>query len=562
MRLSRRSTPEQRVPRKDRRGMSPVKAGAILIVLVVIGTYFGFSKHVPFTHGFRVKAVFQSAVSIRKNSPVRIAGVNVGKVKGISRYKHSELSVVSMELNESALPLHRNSTFKIRPRIFLEGNFFVDVKPGIGRSPKLHDGDTVGVAQTASPVQLDEVLTSLQYDARQDLKDVLDGYGTALTTQPSAAEDADQDPSVRGLSAAQALNKTFDNSAQALRGVAVVNQALLGTESHDLSKLLKSFGTVAAALDTNEAQLQDLITNFNRTTGSFAAEQDNLRSSIRLLAPTLENANRALTDLNAAFPPTRAFAREILPGVRETPATIRAGLPWIDQTRRLLAPSELRGLAQQLQPASADLASLTDSTIALLPQVDLVDKCVTRVVLPTGDVVIQDGGPANASLHTGVENYKEFWYTLVGATSEGQNVDGNGQYIRVQAGGGPYTIATGKSSFGNDTLYGNAVVPPLGTRPKFSGNRPPYNSSFPCYRNQLPDLNGPAADPGPADNVIATHAARLDAQPAQAASGAARRSPTGAGGGQGDSLVDELISRLNPFGGAAPAAAAAPGGRP
>ncbi|MDX6667817.1 MAG: phospholipid/cholesterol/gamma-HCH transport system substrate-binding protein, partial [Solirubrobacteraceae bacterium] len=219
MRLGLRRHRKQRVLRKDRTGMNTLMAGAIVIGLAVIGTYFGFSKHIPFTHGFRVKAVFQSAVSIRKNSPVRIAGVNVGKVKGISRYKHSDLSVVSMELDRSALPLHRNSTFKIRPRIFLEGNFFVDVKPGTGRSPKLHDGDTVGVAQTASPVQLDEVLTSLQYDARQDLKDVLDGYGTALTTQPSAAEDADQDPSVRGLSAARALNGTYDNSAQALRGV-------------------------------------------------------------------------------------------------------------------------------------------------------------------------------------------------------------------------------------------------------------------------------------------------------------------------------------------------------
>ena len=121
--------------RKDRIGMNPVTAGAIVLVIVVIAVYFGFTKHIPFTHGYRIKGVFTSAVSIRKNSPVRIAGVNVGKVTGISRYKNSDASVVSMELQDKALPLHRDATMKIRPRIFLEGNFFVDLRPGTPRSP-------------------------------------------------------------------------------------------------------------------------------------------------------------------------------------------------------------------------------------------------------------------------------------------------------------------------------------------------------------------------------------------------------------------------------------------
>jgi ABC-type transporter Mla subunit MlaD len=128
-----RSSDETRL-RKDRKGMNPFTAGAIVLVIVVIAVYFGFTKHIPFTHGYRIKGVFTSAVSIRKNSPVRIAGVNVGKVTGVSRYKNSDLSVVSMELQDKALPLHKDATMKIRPRIFLEGNFFVDLRPGRPRA--------------------------------------------------------------------------------------------------------------------------------------------------------------------------------------------------------------------------------------------------------------------------------------------------------------------------------------------------------------------------------------------------------------------------------------------
>ena len=133
-----------------------------------------------------------------------------------------------------------------------------------------------------------------------------------------------------------------------------------------------------------------------------------------------------------------------------------------------------------------------DSTTTLLPQVDLVSKCVTKVVLPTGDVVINDGGASNPNLHTGVANYKEFWYTMVGLAGEGQNFDGNGIYVRFQPGGGSQTISTGKSSLSGDTLFANVPEKPLGTRPAFPGTRPPYKPDVPCYTQKIPDLNGAA----------------------------------------------------------------------
>ena len=51
---------------------------------MLVAVFLGFTKDIPFTHGFRVNAMFESANSLRVNSPVRIAGVEVGKVKGSS----------------------------------------------------------------------------------------------------------------------------------------------------------------------------------------------------------------------------------------------------------------------------------------------------------------------------------------------------------------------------------------------------------------------------------------------------------------------------------------------
>ena len=479
--------------RKERTGANPFVVGAVTLLVIAIGTFFGFAKHVPFTHGYRLKAVFASANSIRKNSPVRIAGVNVGKVKAIQRApgSDSDAAIITMEIDKKGLPIHKDAVLKIRPRIFLEGNFFVDLQPGTPSSPRLSDGDTVPITQTSEPVQLDQVLTALQDDTRQDLKDALAGYGQALTYKPTALDDQGQDPEVRGLTGAQALNRSGKYAAAAFRDTAIVNQAFLGTEPHDLSGLVKNLGHVARALDTNEAQLKDLVTNFNHTMATFAGEASNLRATIRLLPGVLRNANRAFTSLNAAFPPTRAFAREILPGVRETPATINAAFPWIAQARKLLSKPELRGLVNDLRPATDNLARVTDATIKLLPQADLVSKCATSVVLPTGDQKIQDG-----PLTTGRENYKEFWYTMVGLAGEGQNIDGNGGYVRFQPGGGDQTVSTGKSGGAlGDTLFGNTVSKPIGTRPAYPSKRPPYKPDVPCYTNTPPDLNGAATGP-------------------------------------------------------------------
>src|ERR1700752_3443459 len=106
--------------------------GAIVAALIL---YFGFTKDIPFTSGYQLKAQFESANSIRPNSPVRIAGVEVGKVKSVEPVEGTNAALLVMEINDSGLPIHRDATAKIRPRIFLEGNFFGDLKPGTPDAP-------------------------------------------------------------------------------------------------------------------------------------------------------------------------------------------------------------------------------------------------------------------------------------------------------------------------------------------------------------------------------------------------------------------------------------------
>ncbi len=471
--------------------MTAFRAGLIAIVAILVFAYLGFTKDIPFTKPFQLEAVFQNAPPIQTNSAVRIAGVEVGKVAKVESLGGDSPGVrVTMKLKDEALPIHEDAQVELRERIFLEGNVFLNVKPGTSAAPELDDGDTIPASQTSAPVQLDQVLGTLQANTRKDLQDLLVGYGDALNGQPQPGEDDDQDPDVKGETAGQALNQSLQYAPDALRQSAIVNQATLGSELHDISKLIAGQQKVTAALSSREGSLKDLLTNWNITTTALAAQETDLSATVRELPKVLEAARPALDNLNAAFPATRAWALEMIPGVRETPATIEAGFPWVRQTRALLRPSELQGLVDDLQPAIDDFAQFVDGQLQLLPVFDLFNRCQSNVVLPSGETVIQDG-----ALSTGLKNYQEFLQALQGFVGAGQNFTGNGIYTRYQPGGGAYPVQTGAvGALG--ARHGNATSPPLGTRPA-RGPKPPYKPNAKCYKQPVPNLNAARIGGGP-----------------------------------------------------------------
>src|SRR5215213_9939846 len=225
--------------RRRAKGMSTFTVGAIALVVTLIAVYLGFTKSIPFRSHYEVKAAFKSANNLRPASPVRIAGVEVGKVTKVERdSKGAEGALVTMEIQDMGRPLHRDASFKIRPRIFLEGNFFVDITPGTA-GKEVAKNHVFPVNQTATPVQFDEVLTALQTDTREDLKLLLREYAAGL----------------RGRGG-KGFNRSIQYWKPAYRDTAIVSEAMLGEREHDLSGYVDRGGAGAAALDRNRGQLK------------------------------------------------------------------------------------------------------------------------------------------------------------------------------------------------------------------------------------------------------------------------------------------------------------------
>jgi phospholipid/cholesterol/gamma-HCH transport system substrate-binding protein len=470
-------------PNQNRR-LSNFHIGLIAIVLTFIGFYLAFTKTIPFAgHGYQLKAVFADAQNIRAKSPVRISGVDVGQVSDVQHLTDAngngeDAAVVTMDLKDSALPIRQDATMQLRPRLFLEGNLFVDLHPGSPSAPELHSGSVVPEDQTATSVQFDQVLTSLQAPVRQDLQIFLKEFGGALDKYGGA----------------QGFQESFRTSPAAYEYTSQVNQALLGTQPGDLAGFISNLDVVARELNANSAHLQGLITNLNTVSGAFAANQASLREAIIELPRTLAVGRPALFKLNRDFPPLRAFAREALPGTKAANKALDFANPWIGQLRQLISKPELRGLVNDLRPTIPDLASLSSASLPFLEQSRALASCFNHTVIPWSNTPI----PNNDSDPPAAKVYQETAYGLTGVAGESRSGDANGQEFRVLGGGGTNTIAPFPSPDipGGGNLTGVSPFNFLGSEPaKQSSAKPPFRPDVPCETQDPPNLHseiGPA----------------------------------------------------------------------
>jgi phospholipid/cholesterol/gamma-HCH transport system substrate-binding protein len=507
--------------RKRRKGIPTFAAGAIGIVLIVIFSYLAYTKFAnPFASKYTLHAVFSNANGLQSDSLVRIAGVNVGTVTNVSpepgcksvSLDHSSCQAadVTMTIDNQGLPIHDDATFAIRPRIFLEGNFFLDVSPGTPSAPVARDGHTFAIQQGVEPVQLDQVLTGLQSDTRHNLQILLQQYGKAVNQ------------------AGASYNRSIQYWLPAYEYSSIVAHDALGIQPHDLSNYIAAQGTTAGALDMHPQNLKSLITDFNTTANAFARVNTSLQNTIIQLPRTLSAAIPAFNALNTAFPPLRQLARALIPGVRSTGPTVDASLPFITQLKLLVQPAELRGLTSDLKVTVPALAHLTNSTIPLMrDQVRPLASCVVSVIHPWSELTVPDSHFTAANGFPSRKVYVEGVDYLPGLAGESRDFDANGSYIRILGVGGTLTYSLQPGLFGQSLTKLDAVQPQLPP----GGKRPPYEETVPC-ETQAPitSLYAPSGGPmTPINTTTPTLPLGLQKRESQQALGLAKTSAKVAG---------------------------------
>lgn len=477
------------------RGPSPFAVGLAVIVVAIVGTYLGFTKDIPLVNNpYEIKAAFRDTSGINAGSPVRIAGVDVGEVTGVEHTRPGARSAtVTMAVEDKGLPIYADATMKIRPRIFLEGNFFVEISPGTASAGELDEGDTLAVDRTGNAVQFDQVLSALRSDTRNDLRQIF--------TEVGKAQDA---------GGAKAFSDSLRYQPASYKFTAIVSEALLGKRPGDLGDFVRDGGITAQAIN-DPRRLRDLIGDFNTTAAAFAARERALTTAVGELPRTLRASTPALDSLNAAFPDVRAFARGARPGVRSLGPTVEATLPLVKQLRGLVQDDELGTLSRNLSSATPPLAQVSNTARGVLGQLRALSSCTANVLVPFGDSkLVDEAFPTHGPV------YQDMAKFLPGLAGESRSFDANSQYFKVLGTGGAETFNLG------DGLFGSLAEPIVGNNPPPIRNRPPLRPDVPCETQEPPDLRSIPKGPPPSVNTR-NAASRAREEKAQAAAVAVLR---------------------------------------
>ena len=286
-------------------------------------TWFAFSKDIPFTSGYRVTGIFSSSTQLRVGDPVRVAGVEVGKVKRISPGP-GQTQAVEMELARDDLAVHRDATVRIRPRLLLEGSYFVDLSPESPSAPVLASSGVLPLSQSSTSVKADQIFGAFRRPSRESLRSVLHEFAIGLDN-----------------GGGKALGDASRQIAPTLKYTAQIAQALQGTEPHDLSRLIAGAAGTTAAFAESRDELADLATQLNRTTGALASQDDALAESISQFDGLMRETPRALSSFDRAAGPIQDFTAQIRPALRAARPVLPDAEDLVDQVRGLVKPGEL-----------------------------------------------------------------------------------------------------------------------------------------------------------------------------------------------------------------------------
>jgi virulence factor Mce-like protein len=440
-----------------------------MLVALLLAGYFAFHPKLPFTGSYRVEALVRSSNQLRHGSPVRIAGVDVGKVADIKEGPAGTTAVV-LELDGDARPIHTDATIHIRPRVFLEGGFYVEMTAGSPTAPELEDEGTLPLSQTSTPVQFSQLLSVFEQPVIESFQS---GVGALA----------------EGLSGggAEGLRDAAPNLAPAFRDTAIVAEAAQGTERHDVSRLIAGAGRVTAALAADDHALASMVTSFRATADALAADDSALADSIVELEGLMRQAPSALRALDGALPIARRVSREILPAVRVAPRALTETGDVLDEIGSLVEPAVRDRTVAGLRTTFVDLPQLVVNMAALFPTIKPLSDCLRSHIVPTLNTVVDDG-----ALSTGRPIWQDFTNSLVGLTSASQNFDANGYATR-------YLFGLGRESFSTDAIAGvgplfGASSGPLQARPirPADGEPPRIEREARCADQPFPDFTAEA----------------------------------------------------------------------
>jgi phospholipid/cholesterol/gamma-HCH transport system substrate-binding protein len=366
-----------------------VTGGALLVGLVLV--LFGGSGG----HSYRL--LFENGGQLVSGNQVLVAGQPIGKVDDITLTDNAQAEV---KITVDRV-LHQGTTAVIRATS-LSGiaNRYVSVTPGPDNAPALADDSTLTGERTTSPVDLDQLFNTFRPRTRTALQHVIQGFARTYTGHSGGAR------------------RTYKYFAPSLASTRRLF-AELTSDSRVFSQFLVEGSRTLRAVAARRNDLSALTSNANQALGAIASQNTALDRSLRLLPPTLRQANTTFVNLRATLDDLTPLVNEAKPATKDLapflrklrPVATRA-VPVFTDLRKAI---DRRGKANDLTDALRDLPAVHHRAARAVPR--------AIGALNSSQPVIQFARPYAPDLLAFLAKFGE----------DTANYDANGHYARVSS---------------------------------------------------------------------------------------------------------------------------------
>jgi len=290
---------------------------------ILLFLWLSFGGSVPLRpQEYRIKAAFPEAATLVEEADVRLAGVNIGKVKKRTLDKGGNRSVVELEVQDKYAPIPKDTRAILRQKTLL-GETYVELAPGDPKKGMLADGGMLPNRQVEPTVQLDEIFNAFNEPTRRAFQEWV----------------AELSKSVKN-GGGQDLNDSLGN----LEGFSTDGSALLKRLTLQfvaVERTIKNTGVVFAAVNQRQGALRQLVVNSNNAFQATASRDAALAETFRVFPTFLDESKATLARLENFSRRTRPLFNQLKPSADDLGPTVR--------DLGDLAP-DLEGLFRDLSP--------------------------------------------------------------------------------------------------------------------------------------------------------------------------------------------------------------------
>ncbi|MEO6604448.1 MAG: MCE family protein, partial [Aeromicrobium sp.] len=228
-----------------------------------------------------VTAHFDRAVGVYPGTHLRVMGVRVG-----------EVTAVVPEGNSVRVEMTYDSDYKIPADAeaavvtpTLVADRYVQVFPAYSTGPEMKDGDDIPLARTQVPIELDRMFRSL------------DDLATTLGPQGGSTKGALDNLLTAGVKALEGNGALGSKTIRNLSKAAEV----FADNRGPLFENVRSLAEITDTLATNDATVQEFLTELSGVSEQFAGERDELKGVLESLAKVLGSVKGFVSENRATL---------------------------------------------------------------------------------------------------------------------------------------------------------------------------------------------------------------------------------------------------------------------